>query len=118
MQYVLPLLLLLSPIVSSLSVNAQSFRESLDCQVNAKTDLIWAEGRTDIIDAVFKWQPGCSGTLINRKVGASELGLYFVTAQHCVNEIEEDDTLSFYFNYQSPNFRRSIYAHNQSGLAF
>ena len=66
-----------------------------------------------IISATFEFgteaKGYCTGTLINRKTSEGEVGFYFLTAKHCINELslEIDGTtisvFEFRFNYQSPN---------------
>lgn len=43
----------------------------------------------------------CTGTLINQIVANNELQQYFITAKHCLDGKDLNDTFNFVFNYQS-----------------
>jgi len=85
------------------------FNISSGCEENAENNAVWATGRADLIDATFKiafFGAGsgyCSGTLVNRNVGAANLGFYFMIARHCIDDIDFSTAHDLYFHYQSPD---------------
>jgi hypothetical protein len=95
-------------LISSLFVNyvcyAQSFGNSQSCHININNQNYWIDLKKANIEATFKLRVGgnCTATLVNRNVPASELGNYFVTAKHCISDIDFTKNHYLYFNYQSP----------------
>lgn len=81
---------------------SQDFGTSQSCHVNNQN--YWIDLKKANIEATFKLniEGNCSATLINRNVPASELGNYFITARHCVKDVDFSKDHYLYFNYQSP----------------
>lgn len=92
----------------------QDWQDSQNCHINARTADSRFNGRTEVIDATFKWlcQIGpiggnqCTAVLMNRDTDQDELGYYFSTAWHCLrndgNTVNWDEEHYFVFHYQSP----------------
>ena len=83
----------------------QRFGLSDFCQVNVHDPAFLNIGRRDVINATVRIQAGgyCSGTLINRNTGDNDVGFYILTAKHCVDDLNFDNTFTIVFNYQSPD---------------
>jgi len=85
----------------------QSWSQSGSCQVNVNDPsyLNHLAGRQGIISATVKLgiDGECTGTLVNRNTSNSELGFYILTAKHCINGLDFNESHTIYFNYQSPD---------------
>lgn len=95
---------------ASICVGQISWLQSENCHINARTADERFQGRSDVIDATFKWYVylngtgyECSGVLMNRNINQDDLGFYFSTARHCINpNLDLDAEHEFMFHYESP----------------
>lgn len=89
-----------------ISVNAQSWLESKECNVNVNDPSQQHLIRGSAISASVKIRVDnseCSATLINRNTVDAAIGFYILTANHCVDDINFNADQTVYFNYQSPD---------------
>jgi hypothetical protein len=92
---------------SQVNWNQVNFNGSGDCNrdQNANRD-DRAPALKDRIRAVSEMVVGggrCTGMLINQNVSDNEIKQYYITAYHCVDGKNLNDSVAFYFNYQSPD---------------
>jgi hypothetical protein len=95
--------------------NAQSFGLAASCNVNVNGPS-WASSYDDIKRAVFKFSNGgnCTGVLINQYIPYQGHQQYFLSAWHCLSDVDPNSTFKFMFNYQSKdNYNSSIPLINQ-----
>jgi hypothetical protein len=70
-------------------LHGQNFNDSHPCHVNVNQS---PNFRDVVKRASFKIRfvgPGeglCTGTLVNKDIGQNDLGFYFVTARHCIDD--------------------------------
>lgn len=88
-----------------LAQSHSTFQTSLGCHDNV-SDGFWEDIRNATFRIYFRGATGrgyCTGTLINRDVSDSNLDFYFITARHCVKDIDFNAIHQLSFNYQSPS---------------
>lgn len=90
--------------------NSQLWNSSQTCQTNANNNSLYE----DLKRATFKYRidlttssyGNCTGTLLNRNTPEGNIGQFFLTSWHCLNDIQRNSNDEFnawlYFNYQSP----------------
>jgi len=104
---------------------SQRWESSKSCHENANDpDLLNIQAtRSGAISAAIKLRISktgtsdsfCSGVMINRNTSDDEVGYYFLTAKHCVDDIDSNVEHEIYFNYQSPDGDNSSTALSNRG---
>src|SRR5690349_11610177 len=87
-----------------------AFGLSQGCHVNVNHGS-WSSSRFDVKNATFRArvvQPGknpgvFSAVMIDRDVPDASMDFYFITARHCVKDMDVSATHTLSFNYQSPD---------------
>lgn len=98
------------------SLSAQEWQDAGACQKNVNDPQYHVAPNNDMINSVFKLRIDglCTGTLINRNTNDGDVGFYFITAHHCVKDVDFSNDFTLYFNYQSPDATSSsTYSTNQ-----
>jgi len=100
-------IILFAIIINSTLIFAQDWNHSESCNINAMDpDFENLPFRQGAINATLKLDlgsSGCSGTLINRNTSDYDIGYYILTARHCVDDLDFNNDVTVFFNYQSPN---------------
>lgn len=101
---------------------SQRYRVSKPCNINVNDPSYLNEWRKKSIDATFKYRSYdggyCTGVLINRNVSDENIGFYFITARHCIDQGVNLNNSYFFFNYQSPDEDTASTAYSNKGLEF
>ncbi|HRH03422.1 MAG TPA: T9SS type A sorting domain-containing protein [Bacteroidia bacterium] len=101
------------------SLLAQEFGDAGACQKNVNDPQYQVAPNSNMINSVFKLSIDglCTGTLINRNTNDGDVGFYFITAHHCVKDVDFSNDFTLYFNYQSPDANSSSTHSTNQGLA-
>lgn len=86
------------------STDEGDFGESKNCNINVNDNHWWQPATDNIKGATFKFRIGgnCTGTLLNQYTNDGGIKQYFITANHCLKNVNLSGTFDFIFHYQSP----------------
>lgn len=89
-------------IFSKLESKDDSFESSGSCNVdiNCAEGNDWQQVKHSVTRIIIDGSKLCSGALINNT--RNDATPYYLTANHCINTLQEASVSVFYFNYESP----------------
>lgn len=82
----------------------KNFGNSMYCNININNNQWWQSATQNIVDATFKYRidGNCTGTLLNQFTNDGNIRQYFITANHCIKDVNFSNDFKFIFHYQSP----------------